>query len=264
MQHVFLRKIIHLCYVLSSYARAAICARREPFSCKPVQWPCPPREGPHSFHSAHRLETLKSSRRPRRLSGDARRQELIDAAIQSLAKHGNAGATIETICSVAGASTGLIRYHFGSKGQLLAEAYRHIAKKFMAAVTAAEEGRSSDPLSQLQAFIDVIHDPTQLGDELASAWFGLWHAAKNDPDLLAINREWYAEYRAYLTRLIQRAARQRGVAVNAEQVAYGLIALTDGFWQELMIDPNAFDPALARTISLDYVDRLFTPSTETE
>ena len=199
---------------------------------------------------------MTSSHGPRRLSGEARRQELILAAIRSVARHGVNGATVESICSVAGASTGLIRYHFGGKGKLLAAAYREIAKRFMAAIRTLEARREEDPLSQLQAFIDIIHDPTQIGDDLASAWFGLWHAAKHEADLLAINREWYAEYRAYLTTLIERAARQRGAEVDAGQAAYGLIALTDGFWQELMIDPHAFDPELARTISRDYVDRL--------
>lgn len=199
---------------------------------------------------------MNSPRKPRRLSGAARRQELIDAAIHSVAQHGISGATVETICSVAQASTGLVRYHFGSKGRLLAEAYRHIADSYMATIRNVGEASDGDAMSLLYAFVDVIHDPWQIGDDHASAWFGLWHAAKNDTDLLAINREWYAEYRAYLARLIAGAARQRGVALDAERAAFGLIALTDGFWQELMIDPNAFDPALARAIASDYLERL--------
>ena len=199
---------------------------------------------------------MTSLRKPRRLSGAARRQELIDAAIHSVAHHGISGATVETICSVARASTGLVRYHFGNKGRLLGEAYRHIADRYMAIIRDVGERSDGDAMSQLYAFVDVIHDPWRIGDDHASAWFGLWHAAKNDTALLAINREWYAEYRAYLTRLIGSAARQRGVALDAERAAFGLIAMTDGFWQELMIDPNAFDPALAKAIASDYLERL--------
>jgi TetR/AcrR family transcriptional regulator, transcriptional repressor of bet genes len=190
------------------------------------------------------------------LSGDARRQELIDGAIRSVARHGVSGATVESICAQAGASTGLIRYHFGGKGKLLAAAYREIAKRFMTAIRTVEALEADDSLARLHAFIDVVHDPRQIGDDLASAWFGLWHAARFDADLRAINRDWYGEYRAYLAALIDQAARQHGTTVDAAQAAYGLIALTDGFWQELMVDPDAFDPKLARTISRGYVDRL--------
>ncbi len=163
---------------------------------------------------------------------------------------------MESICTLAKASTGLIRYHFGGKGKLLAAAYREIAKRFMAAIRTVESLDADESLARLHGFIDVIHDPRQIGDDLASAWFGLWHAARHDADLQAINREWYGEYRAYLTALIDQAARQHGATVDAGQAAYGLIALTDGFWQELMVDPEAFDPELARTISRGYVDRL--------
>ncbi|WP_223166553.1 TetR/AcrR family transcriptional regulator [Nonomuraea sp. SYSU D8015] len=53
------------------------------------------------------------------------RTKLLDAALETLRKHGIAGASARTIAAAAGVNQALVFYHFGSVDQLLAAACEH-------------------------------------------------------------------------------------------------------------------------------------------
>ena len=52
-----------------------------------------------------------------------RRDELLGAARRVIGRDGFAGATVGTITREAGASLGLLNYHFGSRDEVVAEAF---------------------------------------------------------------------------------------------------------------------------------------------
>jgi AcrR family transcriptional regulator len=54
---------------------------------------------------------------------DARRAELLAAARRVIDRRGFAGATVGEITREAGASIGLLHYHFASKDEVVAEAF---------------------------------------------------------------------------------------------------------------------------------------------
>ncbi len=203
-------------------------------------------------------EDEKKVRWRRRPSAD-RRQSLIDATIAVIAARSISACSLERVAATAGVSPGLIRHHFGGKGRLLVAAYQSIADRFLATLDEAIRSCDGDAFARLGAYIDVIHDPLSIGEAHALAWFGLWYEARSNPELHAINREFQADYLAYIQDLVELAARQRGVDVEPWRVARGLISLTDGLWQELMIDRTAFGPDVAKEICADFLARQFRP-----
>ena len=55
------------------------------------------------------------------------RERLLDAAIQIAGREGLAAVTYRAVASRAGVTHGLVRHHFGTREQLLAEAFRRAA-----------------------------------------------------------------------------------------------------------------------------------------
>ena len=96
--------------------------------------------------------------------------------------------------------------------------------------------------------------------EKLAAFLTFWHEARLNPAMAAINHELYRDYREVVARLFERAAAERGVTVEARTAAIGLIALIDGFWVELTIDPTAFSVDQALATCRAYVDRFLAPA----
>ncbi|WP_336648354.1 TetR family transcriptional regulator [Microbacterium sp. MMO-10] len=55
-----------------------------------------------------------------------RRDQIIEATLQTLAEHGIAGASLDRIAETAGMSRGHVRHFVGNRDQLLAETARHV------------------------------------------------------------------------------------------------------------------------------------------
>jgi len=189
----------------------------------------------------------------RRRSPLERRQGLIDATIQVIATHGIADCSLERVAAAAGVTHGLIRHHFGGKGALLVAAYQELSNSFLAALDAAVRKCNGNAMACLGAYIDIVHDPFSWDEYHALAWFGLWYEARSNPEVHAINREFQAEYLAYIENLVRMAAQERDIEVDVQRLARGLVALTDGLWQELMIDNTAFGTQIAREVCNDYL-----------
>ena len=58
---------------------------------------------------------------PRKQPRDTRRQQLIEATIETLAARGYARTTMTEVARTAGISHGLVNFHFETKEKLLAE-----------------------------------------------------------------------------------------------------------------------------------------------
>ncbi|RUW96955.1 TetR family transcriptional regulator, partial [Mesorhizobium sp. M8A.F.Ca.ET.059.01.1.1] len=66
---------------------------------------------------------MNARRKFRREGEGRRRQDLIEATLDSVAEYGLQGATLRTIALRAGVTAGLIRHYFPGKEELLQEAY---------------------------------------------------------------------------------------------------------------------------------------------
>ena len=67
---------------------------------------------------------------PRKLSREARRNQLIEATIEALATRGYARTTLTEVAKIAGLSHGLVNFHFQTKEKLLAETLQFLADEY--------------------------------------------------------------------------------------------------------------------------------------
>ena len=99
----------------------------------------------------------------RTASKAARRAQLIQATIRSIANDGLADTTIATVASEAGVSQGLINLHFQSKERLLLETLRYVADEYKETWEKALESAGADPRERLEALLAVDYRPVALG-----------------------------------------------------------------------------------------------------
>ena len=81
-----------------------------------------------------------------------RREELVGAARRVIGRDGFAAATVGEITREAGASLGLLNYHFGSKDEVVAEAFAEAAREELRALEAISR-RFEDPADRLAAYL---------------------------------------------------------------------------------------------------------------
>lgn len=71
---------------------------------------------------------------------DARRDQVLDAAVRLLAREGYAGCSVAAIAAAAGISTGSVYQSFAGKSELAAALFRTLVVREVEAVTAAADG----------------------------------------------------------------------------------------------------------------------------
>ncbi|MER8401421.1 transcriptional regulator BetI [Mesorhizobium sp. M1348] len=187
---------------------------------------------------------------PRIKVRDYRRNELIDAAILSLAEHGLSDTTLATIAQQAGVSPGLVNHYFDGKEELLEATLRRLISDQV-----SEMRRLIPPnptaMQKLEAFIDVSLRKEQLRPGSALAWRAFWSHIPGHPRLGALQRTINRRFRSN----ILHSLRQLLPADEAEEVYLGLYALADGFWIRQFIDPESFTMDDARKVCRRYLQR---------
>ena len=112
---------------------------------------------------------------PRAASSRARREAILDAALECFSTLGYEQTTLADIRAKAGASTGSIYHHFGSKERIAADLYldgvRQTQEAGLAALVRTRTARTG-VAAQVAAYIDwVVEHP-----DYARFLFGLRHA----------------------------------------------------------------------------------------
>ena len=85
---------------------------------------------------------------------DIRNEELIEATIVAVHRHGYGVVTMADIAREAGASAASINYYFGSKEGLMEATMRHLLRKLRSAMIAGYSSASS-PTDRLYVVMDA-------------------------------------------------------------------------------------------------------------
>ncbi|MDV6011524.1 TetR/AcrR family transcriptional regulator [Haloechinothrix sp. LS1_15] len=86
---------------------------------------------------------------------DAQRELLLDAAVRLLAERGYAGCSVAAVAAAAGVATGSVYRHFPSKAELVAELFRRVVEREVAAVEQASAS-ASEVTDRITAVIETF------------------------------------------------------------------------------------------------------------
>jgi TetR/AcrR family transcriptional repressor of bet genes len=172
---------------------------------------------------------------PRKASKDVRRQQLIEATLDVIARRGYAGTTLSEVAKAAGLSAGIVNFHFETKEKLLAETLRYISDEYRGQwQKALNESAGERPAVRLEAIMRSDFSPIVCAPKKIAAWGAFWSETASKPVYSQFCSANDAEYQRTIEDLCLQIIRDGAYPCSAAHVARGFNALTEGLWLDMM------------------------------
>jgi AcrR family transcriptional regulator len=182
----------------------------------------------------------------RKVSRDQRRQQLIDATMRVLARHGYAQTTLSDVALQAGVSHGLVNFHFESKEKLLTATLLFLSNEYRNNWMAALEAAGDQPAHKLAAMLSADFNEAICKPERLACWCSFWGEVQSRP---LYQQECSANDDRYIQQLENICAAivaEGEYSVAPVRVARVLRHSSEGLWNDMlsMTDPYTRDEAL--------------------
>jgi len=188
-------------------------------------------------------------RRSRAANTVFRRQQLIDATIESVSQVGFAETTLAKVATLAGLSQGVVVFRFGTKEQLLVETLKFLADEYKQAWSAALTAARPDPVDRLCALVAADFQPKLISRKKLSVWHAFYGEAKAHPTYLQICSARDDEHLEALRQVLVEVAALTPAPSKFDPafIAELLECLSDGLWLNLLMTTESID----RKLTLD-------------
>src|SRR5438874_11017037 len=131
------------------------------------------------------------------------REQIIQAAADSLLENGYSGTSVRAIASRAGVAIGNLQYWFPTKSELLVEAWRYLTGRSVEQLRTALN-QLTDPLEVLSAGVESIWDSLRRLGDVQLAAFDLLVQAPKQERLQAYLPELFTRYREVIQEQLDR------------------------------------------------------------
>jgi TetR/AcrR family transcriptional repressor of bet genes len=163
---------------------------------------------------------------PRPAMKQVRQQQLIDATLISVERHGLQHTTINTISAMAGMSSGIISHYFGGKKGLIEATLRYLLEELKQALLIRTVGKTLSPIARLSMIVEANFTEFQRSNTVTKTWLNFWSQAMHDPGLARLqhinHQRLYSNLLFSFKQLLTVPA-----AINAAKQTSAII---DGFW----------------------------------
>jgi TetR/AcrR family transcriptional repressor of bet genes len=201
-------------------------------------------------------QTLPSKpRKERKANADRRRRQLLDAAGQSIRRHGLARTTLATVAQEAGLSQGVVVFYFKTKSGLLTETLRDLYQGYQTLWMAALDAAGDDPRDRLLAVLGADFSEGACGPKVLPLWFAYWGELRSTEEYAEVANSFDAARRSMLAGLWSDLLTDAAPG-EAERLADWMDTLTDGYWQHLHVAPRTLDRKQALEATKDCIARL--------
>lgn len=178
---------------------------------------------------------------------EVRRKQLIEAAIDSIAKRGLSETTMSHITLGANLSQGTANYHFTSKQILFLETLKSLVEEHRTLWRRNREKYGSAPKEQLLALVDSDFHPTVCNRKNLSVWFAFFGESKYRSAYRDTCEEIDAERIDETERLCRLLVEEGGYQhVEPDVFARGLEAFIDGLWLNMLLYKTKFSRTEAK------------------
>lgn len=193
---------------------------------------------------------------PRANIKDKRKQQLINATVDCIAKRGLTETTITHISKGAGMSRGIINFYFTSKEMMMREVLGTLIEEYESVWHGAWEQSGTNARNQLEAIVNAHFDrrvctPKRLN--VLSAFWG--HAASHEAYRSKID-ESDTKLQQAIAKLWKEVAPQ---GFNPEQFARQLHAMIRGLWLSYLLAPKTTDREELAKECLSFIDQHSAP-----
>jgi AcrR family transcriptional regulator len=191
-----------------------------------------------------------------RVSASIRQDEILRATMELVYEKGLRTIRISDVAETLGVSSGLVIYHFRTKDELLATAFRFAAANDLekAAVIAAEE---IDPIKRIISILNWYAPSEQSRSWLL--WIDGWSAGRWNPKITEALAEIHESWKQLL-RLAIKEAVDNGWSpkYSVDQTATRFTIFTDGLSVAELTGPQEFTKSEAKNWIEEFVSNEFT------
>lgn len=189
---------------------------------------------------------------------DARRHQILDAALDSISENGLADTTLATVAKKAGLSQASLVFHFKSKDALLTEALRSLNDQYDSNWKQALQNAGNHPVERVCRLVEAYFHKSVCSRKRIGVWFAFWGEAKSQPTYLEIcgagDQERCEAMERECFRLLERSGMDPD---DAPDVALMIDGLCDGLMQSLLINYKEFGRKDAMRVAFGQLARLF-------
>ena len=194
----------------------------------------------------------------RTASKEVRRRQLIEATIESIAKHGISRTTMTTVTGFAGLSLGIVNFHFQNKENLYEETLRFLAEEHRARWLAAYENAGLAPQDKLLAIVDAHFTKQVSNRKKLAVWFAFYGEAQYRASYRKLMAGIDDERWEISSKLCAEIIQDGGYSgVDAREVSDTLEGLYDGFCLNILLYPGEFSRDVAVNRIRDFLARTF-------
>jgi AcrR family transcriptional regulator len=201
--------------------------------------------------------TPEPEKRGRKASKETRRQQLIEATIDSLAKRGYSETTMADVADGAGLSRGIVNFHFESKEKLLVATLQYMADEYSAHWRTTLQKAGDDPASQLAALVAADFDRSICNRRKLAAWCAFWGEAKSRPTYQALCGARDQAYQNVFIDLCRKLKEDGDYDFEPVGTALGLSAMLEGLWLRLMMGTEDVTRESAHRAACEYLASVF-------
>lgn len=187
----------------------------------------------------------------RKSNAPKRREQIVWALYNCLSEKGHEKVTIKEIAAQAKLPPGVIHYYFKSKDEIVSILAEAIIEKYSKIVDSriAEAKSNAQQITIIIDFIvDIIFDRP-----LNRTFYNLIQMAIERKQLNEVMKAMLKNYRKKITDIFEEA----GIGEQSPLFGAALVAITEGFSVQLMVDPNCINRVdVHRVITQAVRDRL--------
>ncbi len=137
----------------------------------------------------------------------ARRQQLIEATMRSIAEHGIAHTTVARVAEKAGLSQGIMNFYFEGKQALLLATLEYVESEFQRVRREKKRSSAKTPEAQLDAIIEATFDPAVCNPLYLDVWDAFWGEARARADFDRVCSAYETSQRKETIRLFRKLAK---------------------------------------------------------
>jgi AcrR family transcriptional regulator len=171
----------------------------------------------------------------RKSSAPQRREQIVWALYDCLAERGQEKVTIKNIAAQAGLPSGVIHYYFKSKDDIIAGLAEAIVEKYSRMIEEQTAAQFSID-EKVATAIDFIVDELIFNRPLNLVFYNLVQMTFERKRLQSIVKILMQEYRGRMARVFEAA----GAGKAGNGLGAALVAITEGFSLQCLVDPKAF------------------------
>lgn len=204
------------------------------------------------------MDDQETLRQRRFAPKEVRRQQLIEATLESLAENGISGTTMAAVTGRAGLSMGIVSLHFKSKDNLLTSTLRYLSEEIRDAWLNINLNKTLTATERLRGIVAASFDPHISSTTKIAVWFAFFGETKYRQVYRDMVEEFDDERTDAIEALCAEIMADGGyTGISPEMLATTIECLCDGLWLNMILYPEWLTPISAETQVMDLLARHF-------